>query len=119
MGLPGFSKRNRRTEPESRESPIGSDVNCANCSSGAKSAKLLVVTGEWNFYYCYRCRHWSRSHDSSGTDLFPVGNTRTENSLTWFWRNEKELVEENIKALKWIRSLFSGRGYENEESKLI
>jgi len=42
-----------------------------------------------------------------------------ENSLTWFWRNEKELVEENIRALKWIRSLFSGKGYEKEESKLI
>jgi len=119
MELPGFSKRKRKTESETGGSPIDSDVTCIICSSGPKTAKLLIVTGEWNFYYCYRCRHWSRSNDSSRNDFFPVGNSRTEKSLTWFWKSEKELVEENIRALRWIRSFFIGRGYENEESNLV
>jgi late competence protein required for DNA uptake (superfamily II DNA/RNA helicase) len=100
------------------EPAINSETSCVRCTSGEKSAKLLLITGEWNFYYCYRCRRWSRSHYSSKNVLLPVESSRTEKSLTWFWRTERELMEENARALAWIRSIFTGRNYEDEKNNL-
>jgi len=42
-----------------------------------------------------------------------------ENSLTWFWMMERELMEENQRAIDWVRSIFTGRRYDEEKSELV
>lgn len=96
---------------------LNSEVSCVHCANG-KTAKLLLITGQWNFYYCYRCRRWSQSHYSSSGVTLAVENDRIENSLTWFWRTEMELMRENLRAMKWIQRVFFGKGDE-EKSKLV
>lgn len=100
------------------ESPPKTEAQCAHCPQG-KTAKLLLITGEWNFYYCYRCRRWSRSHYTASALCTAVENSRIENSLTWFWRTETEIMEENARATQWIRSILTGRRYDESQSELV
>ena len=117
MRLPGFSKRKEQTDSKSVEPLINSEANCIRCSS--KTAKLLIVTGQWDFYYCYRCRRWSQANYSARHVLFPVEDGRMENSLTWFWRMESELMQENARAMEWINSVFWGKSDDKEKSDLV
>jgi hypothetical protein len=122
MRIPGFFSGNEKKNANSKpgEPMINSEGVCARCFPASKTAKLLIVTGQWNFYYCYRCRRWSQSHHSEGNRLLPVDDARMENSLTWFWKTEKELMEDNIRAVEWIRSIFGGRdGYVEDKRKLV
>jgi hypothetical protein len=116
-----FSNGKKKTESNFGETGINSDADCVHCRKGSmKTAKLLVVTGQWNFFYCYRCRRWSQSYFSSKEVLIPVDNKRMENSLTWFWQTEKEMMEENVHAIEWIRSIFTGKNYaEEKRSELV
>jgi len=114
MKLPAFFKRSNNAQGEKFERPsiLNSDVECAICPSksmNSKTAKLLIMTGQWNFYYCYRCRGWFQAHFSAKNRVFRVQNKKIENSLTWFWKSENEMIEENRKALHWVYSLFFGR----------
>lgn len=111
----GDGKKNSKTG----EPLIDSEGSCARCSPGKKTAKLLIVTGQWNFFYCYRCRRWSKSSASDGNLLLPVQDPKTENSLTWFWRTEKELMEANIRAMEWIHSIFTGSRLQEDKSNLV
>jgi hypothetical protein len=112
MRFLGSSKDNGKSK--STDPALQSEATCAHCTTG-KTAKLLLLTGAWNFYYCYRCRQWSRSHHSATGTLFPVEDKRTENSLMWYWRTETEIMEENIRSMDWIRSLFFGKSYDEEK----
>jgi len=112
----GFSKdKDHRKKPV--EPMLNSLVSCIRCANG-NTAKLLLITGQWNFYYCSQCRRWSQSHYSARGALIPIENDRIENSLTWYWRTETELMQENQRALEWIRSIFLGKDYD-ERSKLV
>jgi len=115
MKLPSFFNRKNGVEKESAESTVNSEASCILCSprSENKTAKLLIVTGQWNFYYCYRCRQWFQAHFSSKEIVLPIRNQKIQTSLTWFWRSENELYEENRRAMMWFRSLFTGRRYED------
>ena len=42
-----------------------------------------------------------------------------ENSLTWFWRTESELMAENTRAMEWIHSVIWGKDSNEEKSKLV
>lgn len=98
---------------------MNSDIDCLICPAkfrGMKSAKLLIVTGQWNFYYCYRCRGWFQAHYSMKNLVLRVENKKIENSLTWFWRSENEMIEENRRALEWVYSLFTRRRASPEET---
>jgi hypothetical protein len=117
MRLPAFFKRSNNGQGEKfdRSSGLSSDIECVICpprSQISKTAKLLIMTGQWNFYYCYRCRGWFQAHFSSKNLVFRVQNKKIENSLTWFWKSENEMIEENRKALHWMYSLFFGRKAE-------
>src|SRR5271169_2791193 len=116
MKIPSFFKRKNGVEKEGTESMLNPEASCIICSTGSgnKTAKLMVVTGQWNFYYCYRCRRWSQSHYSSKGITLPVTDQKIQNSLTWFWRSENEMYEENRRAMMWFRSLFTGRRYEDQ-----
>lgn len=121
MKLPGFLNRKEKANSGSQEPVLNSVTNCSICPSGLKSAKLLIVTGQWNFYYCYRCRRWSRSHYSEEKeDLHPIEDARMQKSLTWFWMTESELMEENLRAMAWLGSIFTGKNYgEEKKSNLV
>ncbi len=119
--FPGFPNGDEKENAKSSEPVINSEGICAHCSPASKTAKLLIVTGQWNFYYCYRCRRWSQSYYSAKSVLLPIENSRMEKSLTWFWKTEEELMHENLRAMEWIRSIFTGgrRSYGEDNSKLI
>ena len=116
LRFPGFSRDKEKSKSE--QPAVNSDVvSCVRCSG--RTAKLLLITGQFNFYYCYRCRHWYQSHFSARNTLWPVHNSRIENSLTWFWMSEREMMNENIRAIDWMRSIFTGRKPDEEKSKLV
>jgi len=115
--LPGFSRRKEKADSKSEEPAINSEANCIRCST--ETAKLLIVTGQWDFYYCYRCRRWSQAHLTARQVLLPVEDRRMENSLTWFWRTESELMAENARAMEWIHFVIWGKDHSEEKSKLI
>lgn len=120
MRFPGlFGDDGNNDSKKTREPLINSETSCALCSPGMKTAKLLIVTGQWNFFYCYRCRRWSKSTASDGNVLLPVQDPKMENSLTWFWRTERELMEANIRAMEWIHSVFIGGRLREDESNLV
>jgi hypothetical protein len=112
MGLP-FLGRKDKTRSRSSDRPINSEASCARCTT--MTAKLLIVTGQWDFYYCYRCRHWSQASYAAREALYPVNDDRMENSLTWFWRTESELMRENIRSMEWVHSIFGGGSRSGEE----
>jgi hypothetical protein len=118
MRLPGLPSNNEDRPKRPPEPLLNSEVSCVHCATG-KTAKLLLITGQWNFYYCSHCRRWSQSHYSSRGELLPIENQRIENSLTWFWRTETELMRENQRAMDWIRNVFFGRDYDEETQKLV
>ncbi len=115
MKLPSFFKRKNGVKKQSFEAMLNPETSCIICSTKSenKTAKLLVVTGQWNFYYCYRCRRWFQTHFSSKEIALPVDDQKIQTSLTWFWRTENELYEENRRAIMWLRSLFTGKRYED------
>jgi len=114
----GDEKKTKDSKTEG-QSLINSEGSCARCSSSKKTAKLLIVTGQWNFFYCYRCRGWSKSSASNENFLLPVEDPKMENSLTWFWRTEKELMEANIRAMEWFHSVFTGSRLREDKSNLV
>ncbi|MFI5421747.1 MAG: hypothetical protein ACHQ1H_12330 [Nitrososphaerales archaeon] len=121
MKLPSFFQRKNAGEIERFERPssLNSNAECMICSPQTrkdKTAKLLIVTGQWNYYYCYRCRGWFQAHFSSKNLVLRVDNKRIENSLTWFWKSENEMIEENRRALEWVYSLFSRRRVETPKA---
>lgn len=79
----------------------------------------MIVTGQWDFYYCYRCRRWSQANFEARQILEPVEDARMEKSLTWFWRTESELMQENVRAMSWMHSVIWGKDDNDEESKLV
>ena len=115
MKLPNFFQRHGTGDKRfERPSTLNSDTECLICPAATrtKSAKLLILTGQWNFYYCYKCRGWFQAHYSSKELVLRVDKEKTANSLTWFWRSENELIEENRRAMQWVYSLFSRRRAE-------
>jgi hypothetical protein len=116
LKLPGLSKRKDNRDPKSEEPLVNSETDCVRCAK--KTAKLLIVTGQWDFYYCYRCRRWSQAHYTARHVLLPMEDARMEKSLTWFWRTESELMQENVKAMNWIHSVIWGDD-DQEENKLV
>ena len=101
-----------------REPQINSTTFCPICSGvsrgSTKTAKLLIITAEWNFYYCYRCRGWYQVHYKMRNFAFRVPSKKLENALTWFWMSESELIEENRKTLNWVHNLLRGFRPEKE-----
>jgi len=55
-------------------------------------------------------------HYSTKNLALRVANKNVENSLTWFWKSENEMIEENRRAFQWVYSLFFGRPADTEES---
>jgi len=115
-----FSRRGKRDEDDSRadreEYFFSTTAECVSCrpGSGTKTAKLLLETGEWTFYYCYRCRGWFRKHYRIAHLEIPIRDKMLIKSLNWFYMSEMQFMgiaqEMNTsvrRALEKLKGLFS------------
>ncbi len=85
-----------------------SNVRCITCSSqsGIKTAKPLLDSGEWTFYYCYRCRGWFQKHYRIKHLKIPIRDRAMLKSLHWFYLSELQFAEMAQSMNSWVRRFY-------------
>jgi hypothetical protein len=100
-----FLKRGGKRRYDHRKNDVneGSDVSsplsreCIVCSYNTRgyerTANLLVESLHWNFYYCYRCGNWFKTHFKDRRLTFQVRDKKMIRALTWYYNSQVEAFE--------------------------
>jgi len=80
---------------------LDTDSECFRCFRVVerKTAELLYMGMEWDYYYCYRCRGWFRRHFADRRAALPVTDRRVVRHLTWMYTTQMEAAYENRKLV--------------------
>ncbi len=94
---------------------VYADSECFRCSEviESKTAEMLYMSSEWDYYYCYRCRGWFKRLFSNEEVVLPVTDRRTINHLTWMYTSHMEAMYENRRMLEQV-----GRVWHRLERRL-
>ncbi len=99
------------------------DRECPACARN--TARLLLESVLYEFYYCYSCREWSKGRYPNPKTIFPVREIRLAKALTRFyvWRLESAYNVDLIGPLHslWRRlkaALHSGQKRRRRSSQL-
>jgi hypothetical protein len=87
---------------------MNADSLCIFCSVpyGKKTAEMLYMSQEWDYYYCYRCRRWFKKHYNNHRIILPIGDKTEIRHLTWFYASHLESVYEQRKLLDRMESIW-------------
>ena len=91
--------------------PLAStDSECFRCSevTASKTAEMLYMSSEWDYYYCYRCRGWFKRLFSKEEVVLPVTDRRVINHLTWMYASHMEAMYENRRMLEQVGRVWHG-----------
>ncbi len=80
------------------------DSECFRCSdiTGRRTAELLYMSSEWDYYYCYRCRGWFKKPFMKRHVVLPVNDRDVIKNLTWMYTSQMEAAYQNRKMLEWV-----------------
>ena len=94
---------------------VYADSECFRCSevTESKTAEMLYMSSEWDYYYCYRCRGWFKRLFSNEEVVLPVTDRRVINHLTWMYTSHMEAMYENRRMLEQV-----GRVWHRLERRL-
>jgi hypothetical protein len=69
---------------------------CVLCSevTERKTAEMLHMSQEWDYYYCYRCRGWFKRYFLDSKIFLPVKEKSEIRRLTWFYVTHMESLHE-------------------------
>lgn len=86
------------------------DSKCFRCSqvTVSKTAEMLYMTSEWDYYYCYRCWGWFKRLFSKEEVVLPVTDRRVINHLTWMYTSHMEAMYENRRMLEQVGRVWHG-----------
>jgi hypothetical protein len=95
---------------------VYADSECFRCAkiTERKTAELLYMSSQWDYYYCYRCRGWFQKHFTEKHVVLPVTDRKVVKHLTWMYTSHMEAVHENRKLLERMESVW--RGFERRLS---
>ncbi len=95
--------------------PFGSfgvhpDSECFRCSEVAvgKTAEMLYMSSEWDYYFCYRCRGWFKRYFSREEVVLPVTDRRVINHLTWMYTSQMEAIYQNRSMIEQVGRVWRG-----------
>ena len=88
------------------------DSDCFRCSgvTEMKTAELLYMSPDWDYYYCYRCRGWFKRPFEDWRTVLPVTDGRVVKQLTWAYTSQLQAVQENRQVVDGMTRLFRGLG---------
>ncbi|MGD0636794.1 MAG: hypothetical protein ABSA72_01970 [Nitrososphaerales archaeon] len=86
------------------------DSECFRCSevTVSKTAEMLYMSSEWDYYYCYRCRGWFKRLFSNEEVVLPVTDRRVISHLTWMYASQMEAIFENRRMLEQVGRVWHG-----------
>jgi hypothetical protein len=89
---------------------IYADSECFRCAkiTERKTAELLYMSSQWDFYYCYRCRGWFKKPFNEKHVVLPVTDRKVIKHLTWMYTSHMEALYENRKMLERMESVWRG-----------
>ena len=89
---------------------VYADSECFRCSqvTVGKTAEMLYMSSEWDYYYCYRCRGWFKRLFSREEVVLPVTDRRVINHLTWMYTSQMEAMYENRRMLEQVARVWHG-----------
>ncbi|MDA4112782.1 MAG: hypothetical protein OK474_01925 [Thaumarchaeota archaeon] len=95
---------------------IYADSDCFRCAkiTERKTAELLYMSSQWDYYYCYRCRGWFKKPFKEKYVVLPVTDRKVIKRLTWMYTSQMEALHENRKLLERMESVW--RGFERRLS---
>jgi hypothetical protein len=102
--LPPFAGENGEDHPSGAEKP-DIDRECPACTK--PSARLLIESALYDYYYCSHCREWSRGRYPHPKAISPVGDIRLSRALTRFYLWKLEFAEQT-QVTKSLRSVWRG-----------
>ena len=75
------------------------DAECIFCRNATeqKTAEMLYMSQEWDYYYCYRCRGWFKRHYGNKKVVLPVRDRRDIRHLTFVYVSNMQRIENNAK----------------------
>jgi hypothetical protein len=92
--------------------PFGNYANskCFRCSkvTERKTAELLYMGSQWDYYYCFRCRGWFKKPFLNDRVVLPVTDGKAVKHLTWIYTSHLEAVHENRKMLERVERVWHG-----------
>jgi hypothetical protein len=79
---------------------------CIRCSSGRpwKTASLVHQASEWDYYYCYQCRHWFSRHYRYRYAVAPV-DFGVARALTRQLELQQRDFDSALRSSSWLRRL--------------
>ena len=95
---------------------IYADSECFRCAkiTERKTAELLYMSSQWDYYYCYRCRGWFKKPFMEKRVVLPVTDRKVIRHLTWMYTSHMDAVHENRRLLERMESVW--RGFERRLS---
>jgi hypothetical protein len=72
---------------------------CVFCweTTGKKTAEVLYMSQQWDYYYCYSCRGWFKRRFDNPKVFLPVKDKTDIRHLTWFYVAHMQSVYERTK----------------------
>ena len=89
---------------------IYADSECFRCAkiTERKTAELLYMSSQWDYYYCYRCRGWFKKPFMEKRVVLPVTDRKVIRHLTWMYTSHMEAIHENRKLIERMESVWRG-----------
>ena len=87
---------------------IHPDSGCALCSvlTGNKTAEMIYMSQEWDYYYCYRCRRWFKKRFDDQRIFLEIKDKAAVKHLTWVYVSHLETVYEQRRLLDRVESIW-------------
>jgi hypothetical protein len=84
------------------------DHACVLCSGVAekRTAELIYMSQQWDYFYCYRCRGWFKRHYGDPRVYLPVRDKAQIKHLTWFYTSHLESVYERRKFFATMENVW-------------
>ncbi|MDA4132635.1 MAG: hypothetical protein OK454_05860 [Thaumarchaeota archaeon] len=103
-------ERDRETSADTTTSGFARYANhdCVFCSevTGRKTAEMLYMSQEWDYYYCYKCRGWFKRYFLDPKVFLPVRERSEVRRLTWFYVTHVESLHEWRKFRDRVESVW-------------
>jgi hypothetical protein len=101
--LPPFA-REYRDNPSGTGGP-DTDRECPACTKN--SARLLIESALYDFYYCFHCREWSKGRYPGPKAIFLVKDIKLSKALTRFYLWKLEFAQE-MSITNSVRAIWNG-----------
>jgi hypothetical protein len=87
---------------------IYANSKCVFCSGATekKTAEMLYMSQEWDYYYCYICRGWFQRYFDDARIFLPVKDKAEIKHLTWFYVTHMESAYERRKFRERMESVW-------------